>query len=568
MTLDLTGGGIVWALLPEILLSVCAMAVLLAGVPGGKTRGTSGNRADSLMWLALSGIIGAAAANAWLHGVNVVGDSGGGAARYELSTSCGPALLPPALLPMRPSGGVSAGERFVAVELRQGRYNISPAIHPDPESPRAWAGVPVPALNDKGEACEASVAISDLPARCVAERAEVGAELPTATVATILEFKLMCGDVIGTERAAVIGDDEELDSPVRVEVITPTIAGTYKLSWATWNGCDPGAGTSGMSGSVTLTVAGTAGPDSPIAPGGHTGTAEAAPVMISPDCAYRWWASAVEASTGASCGVSPSPLFPDREHRISLTLHDPADLCTRDSIITVRVHPYAGTARDTVLAARFEAMAVPAEGTPETCSTALAGSGIDGGRTGDTLRIRLPVLDRTADEQACRYDVTLLPPSGFSTVPAGATAETLEAGTSVDFLTSFGGPARSVVLVQNVTGAPEGASARFTLFSDCLPSVLAPTPPGGGIRPTRMVELRNGRYNMSPAFAAGPAALDSSGGAEALVVSNQTGSCATTLSVSHLPKRCTSAAPTATASLPATTPRVSLEIEITCRSRS
>ena len=77
MTLDLTAtGGVVWALLPEILLSVCAMAVLLAGVSGGKTRGTSGDRADSLMWLALSGIIGAAVANAWLHGVNVVGDAG------------------------------------------------------------------------------------------------------------------------------------------------------------------------------------------------------------------------------------------------------------------------------------------------------------------------------------------------------------------------------------------------------------------------------------------------------------------------------------------------------------
>ena len=501
---------------------------------------------------------------------NVVGDSGGGTARYELSTNCGPGVLPPALLPMTPSGGVVAGESFVAVELRQGRYNISPAISPDPGSPRAWAGVPVPALNEEGEACEASVAISDLPARCVAERAAIRAALPTAAAATILEFKLMCGDDIEAERAAVIGDDGELDSPVRVEVITPTIAGTYKVAWATWDDCDPGAGTSGMSGSVTLTVAGSAGPDSPRSPGEHTGTAESIPVMINPDCVYMWWASAVEASTGAACSLNPVPLVPDREHRIPLTLPDPADLCTRDSVITVRVHPYAGTDRSAVLAAHFAATAVPAEGTPETCSTALAESGIDDSRSGDditddTLLIRLPVLDRTPDQQACRYDVTLLPPAGFSTAPAGATAENVEADSSVDFQTSTGGSPKTILLAQNVTGAPDGASARFTLFSDCLPSVLASTPPGGGIRPTRMVELREGRYNLSAAFAAGPAALDPSGGAEVLVVSNQTGACEVTLSVSHLPERCTTESPVATASLSATARRAPLDIEIRCR---
>ena len=502
---------------------------------------------------------------------NVVGDAGGADAHYELSTNCGgPGALPPALRPTAVPGGVTGIERYTAVELREGRFNISPAISADPDFARIWTAGPVPALNDKGEACEASVAVSDLPARCVAERAAVDVELPDAEDAAILEFRIICGDDIEAPPAAVLADDDELDTPVRVEVITPTIAGTYAVTWATWDGCDPGAGTSGMSGSVVLTVAATAEPDATPTPGELTGTAETVAVMVSPNCVYAWWASAVEATTGAGCRVGPTPLVPDRDHRMELTLVDPAASCTRDAFIAVRVHPAAGTARSAVLAARFSAIAVPARGASKGCGAALAVSVVDDSHTADdtaddTLLIKLPVFATTRNQEDCRYDVTLQPPAGFFTTPAGATAESLEPNTSVDFLTSTGAPVRTVLLVQNVTGAPDGARARFTLFSDCLPSVLVPTPPGGGIRPTRLVDLRDGRYNMSAAFAAGPGTLDISSGATVLVVANQTGACEATLSVSHLPKRCTTRNPTATASLPATARRTALELEITCR---
>ena len=36
----------------------------------------------------------------------------------------------------------------------------------------------------------------------------------------------------------------------------PGSAGTYTVTWETQGGCDPGSGTSGATGSVTLTVAG------------------------------------------------------------------------------------------------------------------------------------------------------------------------------------------------------------------------------------------------------------------------------------------------------------------------
>ena len=243
--------------------------------------------------------------------------------------------------------------------------------------------------------------------------------------------------------------------------------------------------------------------------------------------------------------------------------------------VTVRVRPAmstdnGGTDHRAILAAEFSATAVPAELAPEGCTAVFGYSEVDDNATtgiaDDVVVVELIVIDFVGGVGVgCRYDVVLLPPAGFSTTPAGIIAENVEPNTSIDFLTSTGGPVSTVLLALNVNGAPDGARARFTLFSDCLPSVLVPTPPGGGIRPTRLVELRKGRYNMSAAFATGPAALDKSSGTEVLVVSNQTGTCEATLSVSHLPKWCTTEHTTTTASLLPTARRATLELEIRCR---
>ncbi len=68
MTLDFTRGlDYVWALLPEIVLSVWGMAVLLAGVTGGRDRERPEGPPTELGWLALGGILLAALANGWLY---------------------------------------------------------------------------------------------------------------------------------------------------------------------------------------------------------------------------------------------------------------------------------------------------------------------------------------------------------------------------------------------------------------------------------------------------------------------------------------------------------------------
>ncbi|MDX1492615.1 MAG: NADH-quinone oxidoreductase subunit N [Longimicrobiales bacterium] len=67
-----------WALLPEIILCAWAMVVLITGVSGRfKEKDEGGdpsfNKAASLGWLALVGVLLAAMANGWLYGITEVG---------------------------------------------------------------------------------------------------------------------------------------------------------------------------------------------------------------------------------------------------------------------------------------------------------------------------------------------------------------------------------------------------------------------------------------------------------------------------------------------------------------
>lgn len=66
----------IWALLPEIVLSLAAMAVLLAGVFTEDRDTTLPGDASPLGWLALAGILAAAIANGWLYGVTEAGTQG------------------------------------------------------------------------------------------------------------------------------------------------------------------------------------------------------------------------------------------------------------------------------------------------------------------------------------------------------------------------------------------------------------------------------------------------------------------------------------------------------------
>lgn len=76
MTLDFASrADFLWALLPEIILSIAAMAVLLAGVWTPTRDDERVTESARLGWIALAGILLAAMANGWLYGVTEVGNT-------------------------------------------------------------------------------------------------------------------------------------------------------------------------------------------------------------------------------------------------------------------------------------------------------------------------------------------------------------------------------------------------------------------------------------------------------------------------------------------------------------
>ena len=85
-----------------------------------------------------------------------------------------------------------------------------------------------------------------------------------------------------------------------ITIWTDSNAGTYVASWGTRNNCDPGAGTSGASGSVTLTVRdGT--------PADGEGSRVKTEIVIDDACTYDWSASFVTAA-GVTCRITARSL--------------------------------------------------------------------------------------------------------------------------------------------------------------------------------------------------------------------------------------------------------------------
>lgn len=77
MTLDFASPrDFVWALLPEIVLAACAMAVLLAGVWRRDAVSTESDNVAALGWLAIVGLVAAGVLNGWLYQVTVLGEPG------------------------------------------------------------------------------------------------------------------------------------------------------------------------------------------------------------------------------------------------------------------------------------------------------------------------------------------------------------------------------------------------------------------------------------------------------------------------------------------------------------
>ena len=102
-------------------------------------------------------------------------------------------------------------------------------------------------------------------------------------------------------------------------------AGTYTITWETQGGCDPGSGTSGASGSVSLTVDETT-------PGGGTGDQVETGIVIDDICNYDY-----EVSFATTAGVVCAVTIPDDPTDGTFTIALTADGCATMSAITVTI---------------------------------------------------------------------------------------------------------------------------------------------------------------------------------------------------------------------------------------
>ena len=402
-------------------------------------------------------------------------------------------------------------------------------------------------------------------------------------IETLVAVAVLAAGALAVAAPAVGQDRRDPVPPVIVKITSANTAGTYTVDWQTLGGCDPGSGTSGMSGEVSLTVETTGTPDDTPEPGELTGTPAVNFVAIRPICVYVWHVSFIEATTDANCVVGPAPFSPDSRNEILITLDDPATSCTQRSRIVVRLHPAVPVAVDetdhnAILRTRFSATARRVEDAPRRCSTRTARSEVDDqdtpdDTTDDTVSIELRVVETTAAGEECVYDVTLRLPRHLAATygpHAHDVFENVDPLATIDF--TVGVAIKTIFLLQNVVGDSGGANARYELSKTCgepdpLPEPLLPRSPSGGIgpiRPVTLVELREGRFNITAALADDPAAEDAFDGIAVSVLDHEGENCDATVSVTHLPERCVAEETDITIDLTRAPEPAIFEFEIRC----
>ena len=363
-------------------------------------------------------------------------------------------------------------------------------------------------------------------------------------------------------------------------ITTPATAGTYTVTWRTLGGCDPGPGTSGMEGEFRLTVQADGSPDADPQPGELTGTPTTEVVLINPQCVYEWAVMVIEATTDANCMVGPAPFEPDDDFRLAITLDDPDTACSSQSRIVIRLNPGVPVDRDAtdhnaILRTTFRATAVPTDRSPKGCSTSSADSTVEdrdtSTKTDDTVTVELPVVNITAAGGTCRYDVSLSLPGHLVATFGGRKLEVLEdiAGmATIDV--RVGVVSRTIFLLQSVVGDSGGASVHYALSTKCtsslVPRAMEPIASGGiGVREgLTLVELREGRYNITAAIADDPTAEDAFDGVPASALGTTGEACDATVSLTRLPPQCLAETTEITVNLANAAERVIIEFEMTC----
>ena len=311
------------------------------------------------------------------------------------------------------------------------------------------------------------------------------------------------------------------------------VAGVYTISWETAGGCDPGAGTSGASGSVTITVAPTntetvvaalTNPTDPIAVGALTGNLGTEYVTVNDDCTYEWSGSLVEAAQRAVCALTGLPgsteAISDTVATATLTVDGTspfAGACAAGGRITVVV---GDQSRKVDVAAVNCTQAQIDASDPAVCTGGTAGEteisaatyttdGVTAGAISETGTFVVtatpvpnskaqcqPVTEETAKNRAgaveaklnvtgnvaivkgalstvnCKYDVEIALPPGFT----GGSAETNKrqsVSSGEDPMLTVAVATRNVYLIQDVDGDAGGAYTTYRFTTAARPDVAS-----------------------------------------------------------------------------------------------
>ena len=376
---------------------------------------------------------------------------------------------------------------------------------------------------------------------------------------------------------------------------TPATAGEYTISWNTAGGCDPGDGTSGASGSVSVTVRVTSTAVDPDAPNVNelTGTAGTQFVTVNNDCTYKWSASLIDAASKANCEVGvPAVSLTGVDASVDITLTalaaggadcapagsisvtvtataiDAAVNCTEAEIddVDVTTGPCADEGADTdtvktdatydavsqgaVAKSTFTVTATPARNSHAACEAVSDDTSVEGGVNSVKLSVvgANAIIDGESVSAGCEYNIKAALPAGFAAAGKSNEAPNVP---SVDADTEGTDNARTltvtvaqprVILVQQVDGDSEGGVATYRwstgLCAAGLPDALTGRSRGGINPGSTTVELREGRFDIT-------AAVEDTGTINDLFALDSTATaCSVRATVSNLPGHCSAANPT------------------------
>ena len=379
---------------------------------------------------------------------------------------------------------------------------------------------------------------------------------------------------------------------------TPVTAGEYTITWETAGGCSPGEGTSGASGSVSVTVRPAA--DDPVSDppvvNEQDGTAGTQFVTVNNDCSYKWSASLVDAASKANCevGVPPIDITEDAASVVVPLTALAADGagCAPAGSVTVTVGatqtaaavncteaevgegdgaattgPCAAAAADdttvktdatydavspgAIAKSTFTVTATPARNSHAACQAVSDDTSVEAGVNSVKLSVvgANAIVDGKSVSVDCVYNIKAALPVGFAAAGKSNEAPNVpsvdapgdDATDNARTLTVTVAQPR-VILVQQVDGDSEGGVATYR-WSDGLCAAGLPDPLGanqiGGINPgSTTVELREGRFDIT-------AAVDADGVISDLFALDKTAaSCNVRATVKNLPDHCSAANPT------------------------